>query len=74
MNTEKTSNVKIVTKPSLMSTLKALNIGKPTLIKSKQFKPNSVRNAVSRLNKTNLYHFSSTEEGLIDAIKVTRLK
>lgn len=64
---------KIVTKPSLADTLRSLSIGKPTIIKNSQFKPNSVRNTISRLKKSG-YDFSASEEGQIDQIIVTRLK
>ncbi|MDH6354681.1 lysylphosphatidylglycerol synthetase-like protein (DUF2156 family) [Dysgonomonas sp. PH5-45] len=72
MNTEAT-NVKIVSKPALTATLKALPLGKPKLIKNKQFKANVVRNTISRLNKKG-YSFEATEDGLVDAVQVTRIK
>lgn len=72
MNQEATK-AKIISKPSLADTLRALIIGKPSTIKSNQFKTNSVRNTISRLKKKG-YDFDATEEGLVDEIQVTRLK
>lgn len=72
MNQEATK-AKIISKPSLADTLRSLNIGKPSIIKSNQFKINSVRNTISRLKKKG-FDFLATEEGLVDEIKVTRLK
>ncbi|WP_163270572.1 hypothetical protein [Dysgonomonas sp. 511] len=64
---------KIISKPSLAETLRSLTIGKPSTIKSNQFKTNSVRNTISRLKKKG-FDFDATEEGLVDEIRVTRLK
>lgn len=72
MNQEATK-AKIISKPSLAETLRSLSIGKPVIIKSNQWKANSVRNTISRLRKKG-FDFDPTEEGLVDAIKVTRNK
>lgn len=72
MNQEATKAI-IISKPSLAETLRSLTIGKPSTIPSNQFKTNSVRNTISRLKKKG-FDFKATEEGLIDCIKVTRLK
>lgn len=68
---QEATKAKIVNKPSLSDTLRALPIGKPTIIKSSQFKTNSVRNTISRLKKQG-YHFVASEEGQIDQITITR--
>lgn len=72
MNQESTK-ARIISKPSLAETLRSLTIGKPSTIKSNQFKTNSVRNTISRLKKKG-FDFDATEEGLVDEIRVTRLK
>lgn len=72
MNQEATK-ARIISKPSLAETLRSLTIGKPSTIKSNQFKTNSVRNTISRLKKKG-FDFDATEEGLVDEIRVTRLK
>jgi len=68
-----TTIAKIVTRPSLTETLKALPISEPTVIKSKQFKQNSVRNAISKLNRKG-FAFDASEQNQVDQITVTRTK
>jgi hypothetical protein len=69
---ETTKEVKIISKPSISETLKAIPIGQTVLIKANKFKFNVVRNTVSKLNRTGIYNFVMTEKGLTDYSLVTR--
>jgi len=70
---QEATKAKIISKPSLAETLRSLTIGKPSRIKSNQFKTNSVRNTISRLKKKG-FEFDATDVGILDEFKVTRQK
>jgi hypothetical protein len=63
-----------ITKPVLKPTLLQLSVGQEIEIKARKFKASTVRQAVSRLNRKCGMSFSCSEEGLIDGIKVRRVK
>ena len=66
---------KFVTKPSLLGTLRNLEVGDdPIEIKTKEFKTTFVRSSVSKINKEGKNQLSCTEVGVIDGIKVWRIK
>lgn len=67
------SKVKIVSKPSLSYTLKSLEVGKPTLFQTSQFKTQPVRVCATELKKKG-FEFTITEDGLINEYIVTRKK
>lgn len=67
------SKVKIVSKPSLSQTLKSLEVGKPTLFQTSQFKTQPARVCATEL-KSKGYEFTITEDGMVNEYIVTRLK
>lgn len=67
------SIVQIKKQKSLSGTLRALEIGVWAEIKNKEYRPLSVRMAISNLSKEG-YSYECTEKGCIDYIKVRRIK
>lgn len=61
------------TKIDVQGTLSALTIGIPSIIKSKDIKACSIRSAIRCLRDKGL-DFKVSEKGMIDSVKVTRLK
>ncbi len=68
------NTIKPVTKISIPDTLLSLKIGETVMIPVRTIKSSSVRAAASRLKKIKKAQFIVTEQGLINEIKVTRLK
>ena len=64
----------LVKKIDVKGTLLAINVGKTRVIKTRDIKASSIRSAVRRLNLEFPCSFEATEDGLIDEVKVTRLK
>jgi hypothetical protein len=58
---------------SFTSRLRTLPLGQPVTIKNRDIKPSYVRSVVSLLRKEGL-NFLCTETGLIDELRVTRIK
>lgn len=58
---------------TLRDILRGLPLGEPHEVKSKDYKSIAVRKAITALRKEGL-SFEATEAGLIDSIKITRLK
>ncbi len=72
----KNMEIKIKTKQQVevQNTLLSLRPdGKPVTIKTKDIKASSIRSGIRELNAKG-YSFESTERGLVDEVKVTRLK
>ena len=65
---------KIVRKPALLETLKALEVGVPTKFYSKDFKTQSIRASVCTLEKEKTYEFNVFEKDIKDGCIVTRIK
>lgn len=68
------NTIKPVTKISIPDTLLSLKVGETVMISARTINSSSVRAAASRLKKIKKAHFIVTEQGLINEIKVTRLK
>ncbi|WP_286844504.1 hypothetical protein, partial [Proteiniphilum sp. UBA5346] len=66
--------IKPVTKISIPDTLLSLKVGETVMISARTINSSSVRAAASRLKKIKKAQFIVTEQGLINEIKVTRLK
>lgn len=66
-------DAKLVQKPSLIETLRNLEMGVPSRINSKDFKPNIVRTIASKI-KSEGYEFLITEVGMTDCCIVTKTK
>lgn len=64
---------KIQRSKGLKENLKAMKVGDTCEIPTRDYKCSVVRTILYLLN-TEGYHFTSTERGLLDSIKVTRLK
>ncbi len=64
---------KIQRPTGLKENLREMSIGDTCEIAKCDYKPNVVRSILYTLN-TEGYHFTSTEKGLLDSIKVTRLR
>lgn len=64
---------KIIRKTSPTDTLRAIEVGGEVLIKTRVIKQSIISATITRLNRTG-YQFKSTSKGLIDEVKVTRLK
>ena len=74
MDTLPTVNrVKFVSKPSLVQTLKTMEIGIALTFSIHDFKTQYARVAISDLRKKG-FEFKITEEGLVDEYIITRLK
>lgn len=74
MDTLPTVNrVKFVNKPSLIETLRTLELDIPFTFSIHNFKTQNVRVTISDLRKKG-FEFIITEEGLVDEYIVTRLK
>ena len=65
---------KIVRKPALLETLKALEVGVPSRFYSKDFKTQSIRSGACTLEKTKIYEFEVFEKDITDGCIVTRIK
>lgn len=61
-----------ITKKSLMATLRALPVGKPVVIKEKDFRYSSLRTARYVLRKEGIM-LEVSQKGMIGETKVTRL-
>ena len=72
---KKNKMTKIIKKyrPLVMDTLRSISIGDSLTIRTKDIKASSIRSGIRYLNKKG-YEFTQTERGLIDEVKVTRLK
>lgn len=68
------NTIKPVTKISIPDTLLSLKVGETVMISARTINSSSVRAAASRLKKIKKAQFIVTEQGLINEIKVTRLK
>lgn len=68
------NTIKPVTKISIPDTLLSLKVGETVMISARTINSSSVRAAASRLKKIKEAQFIVTEQGLINEIKVTRLK
>lgn len=68
------NKTELVKKVDVKGTLLAISVGKSKTIKTRDIKASSIRSAVRRLNKDIPFSFEATEEGLVDAVKVTRFK
>lgn len=68
------NTIKPVTKISIPDTLLSLKVGETVMISARTINSSSVRAAVSRLKKIKKAQFIVTEQGLINEIKITRLK
>lgn len=68
-----TTTIKPVTKINVKATLLKIGVGKSAVIKTKTIKASSIRSAVRVLNQQG-YDFESTEKGLINEVKVSRIK
>ena len=64
---------KIQRPKGLKENLKAMRVGDTCEIRTSDYKSSVVRTILYVLNMEG-YHFTSTERGLLDSIKVTRLK
>lgn len=73
MKTKQVKRVKVISRPSLRDTLKAMKIGEPRKMDTKQFKLSVVRTEASAMKKSG-YEFTISEQGLIDEYIITRLK
>lgn len=69
-----TNTINPVTKISIPDTLLSLKVGETVMISARTINSSSVRAAASRLKKIKKAQFIVTEQGLINEIKVTRLK
>jgi len=67
------SIVQIKKQKSLTETLRTLKLGVWAEIGNKEYRPYSVRMAISKLKKEG-FSFECTEKGCIDYIKVCRIK
>ena len=67
------TRVQIKRRKSLAQVLKDMEIGTQLIIRNKEYKTTSVRNAITRL-KEKAYLYECTEKGCIDYIKVRRIK
>lgn len=65
---------KIVRKPALLETLKALEVGAPSRFYSKDFKTQSIRAGACTLEKKKAYKFDVFEKDIKDGCIVTRVK
>lgn len=65
---------KIVRKPALLETLKALEVGAPSRFYSKDFKTQSIRAGACTLEKKKAYKFDVFEKDIKDGCIVTRIK
>lgn len=66
--------MKTITKSqTLREILRGLPLGEPHEVRNKDYKSVSVRKAITALRKEG-FSFVATEAGLIDSIKITRLK
>ena len=65
--------VQIKKRKSLPQILKDMEIGKQVVIRNREYKTTSVRNAITRLKEKG-YLYECTEKGCIDYIKVCRIK
>lgn len=68
------NTIKPVTKISIPDTLLSLKVGETVMISARTINSSSVRAAASRLKKIKKAQFIVTEQGLINEIKLTRLK
>ncbi|KAF5081407.1 hypothetical protein DSECCO2_110470 [anaerobic digester metagenome] len=68
------NTIKPVTKISIPDTLLSLKVGETVMISARTINSSSVRAAASRLKKIKKAQFIVTEQGLINEIKITRLK
>ena len=68
------NTIEPVTKISIPDTLLSLKVGETVMISARTINSSSVRAAASRLKKIKKAQFIVTEQGLINEIKVTRLK
>jgi len=68
------NTIKPVTKISIPDTLLGLKVGETVIIPTRTINSSSVRAAASRLMKIKKAQFIVTEQGLVNEIKVTRLK
>ena len=68
------NTIKPVTKISIPDTLLSLKVGETVMISARTINSSSVRASASRLKKIKKAQFIVTEQGLINEIKVTRLK
>ena len=68
------NTIKPVTKISIPDTLLSLKVGETVMISARTINSSSVRAAASRLKKIKKAQFIVTEQGLINEIKVSRLK
>lgn len=73
MKTRTVKAGKIVSRPSIIETLKSLPLGKPHKFSVRQFKLSIVRTAASTMKKQG-YEFIVSEKGLVDEYIVTRIK
>lgn len=60
-------------KLDVIATLLKINKGETVIVKTKDIKPSSIRAAAHRLNCDG-HKFVVTERGLVNEVKVTRLK
>ena len=65
---------KIVRKPALFETLKALEVGAPSRFYSKDFKTQSIRSCACTQKKKKIYEFEVFEKDITDGCIVTRIK
>ena len=72
MNTQ-TKKATLKKSVDVRATLLAITIGSSVIIKTRDIKANRIRAGISRLNNEG-YLFESSEKGLVDEVKVTRLK
>ncbi|CAK7067479.1 MAG: hypothetical protein PETM_02953 [Petrimonas sp.] len=68
------NTIKPVTKISIPDTLLSLKVGETVMISARTINSSSVRASASRLKKIKKAQFIVTEQGLINEIKITRLK
>lgn len=67
------ASAKIVKRPSITATLKALELNRPTRFYVKQFKTQRIRTEISVLRKKG-YEFTIDEKNIPDGCIVTRSK
>lgn len=72
MNTQ-TKKATLKKTVDVRATLLAISLGSSVIIKTRDISANRIRAAVSRLNNE-AYLFETSEKGLVDEVKVTRLK
>lgn len=65
----------LVRKISVRDTLLNLKIGdKPTLMPTRLIREGTIRTAANRLKKDGIANFEVSAEGLVNEVKITRLK